>query len=67
MISAEITMTSNNSDQMEVLPSISMETLRAELKEWERIFAEANNGRKAEREDIKRDLDIGMYAYQQPG
>lgn len=35
-------------------------TLRAELKDWERAFAAANAGRKAERSDIKKDATIGM-------
>ncbi|RAL12345.1 protein sld2 [Aspergillus homomorphus CBS 101889] len=33
-------------------------TLRAELKEWERAFADANGGRKAGRSDIKKDPEI---------
>ncbi|KAL2004298.1 hypothetical protein VTN02DRAFT_4023 [Thermoascus thermophilus] len=33
-------------------------TLRAELKEWEKAFAAANGGRKAGREDIKKDPTI---------
>ncbi|OJI83737.1 hypothetical protein ASPTUDRAFT_190184 [Aspergillus tubingensis CBS 134.48] len=32
--------------------------LRAELKEWERAFADANGGRKAERSDIKKVPEI---------
>lgn len=35
-------------------------SLRAELKEWERAFADANGGRKAERSDIKKVPEIGM-------
>ena len=34
--------------------------LRQELKAWEREFAAANGGRKAEREDIKQNPTIGM-------
>lgn len=34
-------------------------TLRAELKQWEKTFAEANRGRKAGRGDIKKDPAIG--------
>ena len=34
--------------------------LRLELKQWEKAFAAANNGRKAGREDIKQHPDIGM-------
>lgn len=37
-------------------------TLRAELKDWERSFAAANDGRKADRSDIKKDPTIGMIA-----
>ena len=37
-------------------------SLRAELKEWENAFKEAN-GRKAGREDIKKDAVIGMKTY----
>ncbi|KAI5838796.1 DNA replication/checkpoint protein [Morchella snyderi] len=33
-------------------------TLRQELKEWERAFADANGGRKPTREEIKRDKAI---------
>jgi hypothetical protein len=33
--------------------------LRAELKEWERGFAAANGGKKAERGDIKKVPEIG--------
>ncbi|EEP81336.1 predicted protein [Uncinocarpus reesii 1704] len=36
----------------------NIEKLRAELKEWEKAFAEANGGRKASREDIKNDPSI---------
>jgi hypothetical protein len=34
-------------------------TLRIELKKWEKRFASANNGHKASREDIKANPDIG--------
>ena len=34
--------------------------LRKELKEWERAFSAAHEGRKAGREDIKRHPDIGL-------
>ena len=37
-----------------------VQSLRLELKEWEKAFAEANDGRKASREDIKRHPEIGM-------
>lgn len=35
-------------------------SLRAELKEWERAFSAENGGRKAGREDIKKDQSIGL-------
>jgi hypothetical protein len=35
-------------------------SLRKELKAWEKSFADTNSGRKAERDDIKANLDIGM-------
>lgn len=35
-------------------------TLRSELKVWEKNFAAANSGHKASRDDIKRHPDIGM-------
>ena len=34
--------------------------LRKELKEWERAFSTAHEGRKAGREDIKQHPDIGL-------
>lgn len=34
--------------------------VRAELKTWEKAFSSANGGRKAGRDDIKQNLDIGM-------
>ena len=34
--------------------------LRKELKEWERAFSAAHEGRKAGREDIKQHPDIGL-------
>lgn len=34
-------------------------SLRAELKEWEHTFATNNGGRKAGRDDIKRNGEIG--------
>lgn len=43
--------------QSQEIPSQSA-TLRAELKEWERAFAAANGGRKAERSDIKKVPEI---------
>ena len=35
-------------------------TLRAELKDWERAFAATHGGKKAGRDDIKKDSAIGM-------
>jgi hypothetical protein len=35
-------------------------SLRTELKEWERAFAAANGGRKAGRDDIRKDEVMGM-------
>lgn len=37
-----------------------LNTLRVELKLWEKAFADANGGRKAGRHDIKQDPSIGM-------
>ena len=37
--------------------------LRKELKEWERAFSAAHEGRKAGREDIKQHPDIGLKNY----
>lgn len=34
--------------------------VRAELKTWEKAFSSANGGRKAGRDDIKQNPDIGM-------
>lgn len=34
--------------------------LRLQLKAWEKSFAAANQGRKAERDDIKRHPEIGI-------
>lgn len=51
---------------VDVLPTSSADitaqstTLRAELKEWERTFAAANGGKKAGRDDIKQNPEIGM-------
>lgn len=39
--------------------TVAATDLRAELKEWERAFADANGGRKAGRQDIKSNPDIG--------
>lgn len=38
-----------------------LNSLRAELKQWEKTFADANGGRKAGRHDIKQDPIIGIY------
>jgi DNA replication regulator SLD2 len=37
-------------------------TLRVELKIWEKNFAAANNGKKASRDDIKKHPDIGKIS-----
>ena len=37
--------------------------LRQELKVWEREFATRNDGRKAGREDIKQNSQIGMLLH----
>lgn len=36
-----------------------IQTLRQELKEWEKSFAASNEGRKAGRQDIKQHPEIG--------
>ena len=41
-------------------PEARSQKLRAELKAWEKTFADANEGRKAGREDIKKHPDIGI-------
>lgn len=46
-----------------VASTVTSATLRAELKDWERAFAAANGGRKAERNDIKKDSTIGMATF----
>lgn len=46
-------------------------SLRLELKQWEKEFTSANNGQKASRDDIKKNPEIGesvvkyfsIYAY----
>jgi hypothetical protein len=38
-----------------------LDTLRAELKQWEKAFSAANGGRKAGRHDIKQDPTIGTF------
>lgn len=35
-------------------------TLRGELKIWEKAFSAANDGKKASREDIKKNVEIGL-------
>jgi len=39
-------------------------SLRLELKAWEKEFAAANEGRKASRDDIKKNLEIGMLSFE---
>lgn len=50
--------------------TVTATDLRAELKEWERAFAAANGGRKAGRQDIKSNPDIGttrsLYWFEVP-
>ena len=36
-------------------------TLRIELKSWEKDFAASNDGQKASRDDIKKHSEIGQY------
>lgn len=43
-----------------------IKALKSELKEWEREFAEVNDGKKPSREDIKRNPDIGTKAFFDP-
>jgi len=40
-------------------------SLRQELKVWEKEFVAANGGRKAGRDDIKKNAVIGMCTYTQ--
>ena len=40
-------------------PDDITQKLKLELKEWEKCFAAAHGGRKAGREDIKQNPDIG--------
>ncbi len=47
---------SNESGQTALEESV---TIRQELKDWEKQFAAANDGRKAGREDIKKNPAIG--------
>lgn len=35
--------------------------LRQELKDWEKAFETSNGGRKASREDIKNNPEIGIF------
>jgi hypothetical protein len=48
-------------DSMNFTLDEQISRLRAELKEWEHAFATKNEGRKAGREDIKREPDIGSF------
>lgn len=41
-------------------PAAQAASLRAELKDWERAFAAANEGEKAGRDDIKKNPEIGI-------
>jgi len=49
---------------MSLAPSVSTDrctVLRSELKQWEAQYAAANGGKKAGREEIKKDTVIGTY------
>ena len=48
-----------NEEERATLTALS-NTLRAELKSWEKTFAAANSGMKASRDDIKKHPDIGI-------
>lgn len=55
-------------EAMEALPAqpqnqTRTQIIRAELKDWERVFASQNGGRKAERADIKQHPEIGKGTY----
>lgn len=39
--------------------------LRVELKIWEKNFASVNDGKKASRDDIKKNPDIGISSFSQ--
>ena len=39
------------------------DSIRAELKAWEKAFSERHQGRKATRDEIKQHPDIGMLTY----
>lgn len=39
-----------------------LNTLRVELKQWEKSFSDANGGKKAGRQDIKQDPEIGILS-----
>lgn len=45
---------------LNIADASQLNALRAELKQWEKAFAEANGGKKAGRQDIKQDPDIGI-------
>lgn len=45
---------------LSIAEATQLNTLRVELKQWEKAFADANGGRKAGRHDIKQDPSIGM-------
>lgn len=51
-------------DQSSIEQQIS--SLRAELKDWEKTFSDANGGRKAGRDDIKKDPTIGNQTVSVP-
>lgn len=39
--------------------SVDIETLRGEIKAWEKAFADTHNGKRPSRNDVKRDETIG--------
>lgn len=39
--------------------SVDIDTLRHEIKVWEKTFADANHGKKPTKQDIQRDASIG--------
>ncbi|OKL61852.1 hypothetical protein UA08_02859 [Talaromyces atroroseus] len=50
--------TTTSTTTLSTADASELNTLRAELKQWEKAFADANGGRKAGRHDIKQDPEI---------
>lgn len=46
---------------LSTVEAAQLNTLRGELKQWEKSFSDANGGKKAGRQDIKQDPEIGTY------